>query len=117
MAGKVVDHDGLAHFKSKMTALIDEELKSFPAVVSSGEGFRAFSDGRVEQWGFALIANGNGTRIVFHAAFASKVESVQCTASGSIPVSFSVATDGLVAATVKHNGNGGVYVFWRAIGK
>lgn len=119
MAGNFLDYDGLEYFKGKMLAAIDSMLDGLPAVkiVSSGEGFRAFSDGRIAQWGIAYIANGDGTRVVFPVTFPAEIENVQCTPSGTVSASCVAQADGLGAAKIKHNANGGVYVFWAAIGR
>ena len=119
MAGEFLSLSGLEYFKSKLDAWIDEKIEASPAVkiVTSGEGYVALSDGRILQWEIAYIANGNGTRVVFPVTFPNEIENVQCTASGSVPVACSATADGLGAAQVTHNGNGGVYVFVYAVGR
>lgn len=119
MAGEFLNLAGLEYFKDKLDAWIDDKIEASPAVkiVSSGEGFRAFSDGRIAQWGIAYIANGDGTRVVFPVTFPAEIENVQCTPSGTVPVSCTAKADGLGAAKIKHDGNGGVYVFWAATGR
>lgn len=120
MAGKYLDLTGLGHFKDKLSSEVDTKIEAMPAVkiVYSGEGFRALSNGRIEQWGTAYIANGDGTRVVFPVTFPNKVEDIQCTPIEGVAVSVSATVDGgRGAATIKHNGNGGVQVRWNAEGR
>ena len=118
MAG-FLDLTGLTRFKEKLLAEIDSRLAEWPAVsiVASGEGFVLFSDGRLEQWGTALIANGEaGTRVAFPVSFPNEVQCIKCTPAGDVPVSYSASTDS-EAAVIKHTGNGGVTFFYHVIGK
>lgn len=120
MAGSFLDLVGLARFKEKLLGVVDDKLDGLSAVsiVTSGTGYRVLSDGRIEQWGKVLVADGEGTRLVFPLAFKAAVESVTCTAAGSVPVSYSVEPEeNLGAATIKHNGDGGVVTYYRAIGR
>lgn len=121
MAESWVNKSGLEYFKDKMSSEVDDKLKELAAVsiVLSGTGFRVLSDGRIEQWGKALVANGSGTRVVFPVAFKEAIEGVKCDAIGGVPVSYSVEPEdgSLGAVTIKHNGDGGVETFYRAIGR
>lgn len=114
MADSVLTYAGLAHFKQKL----DEENESAAHIVAAGAGFRALSDGTIEQWGVAKIANGaEGTRIVFPVAFPAAIESIVCASKIGVSVSFSATPDGLGAATIRHNGDGGVETYYHAVGK
>lgn len=120
MSGGLIDIDALTQFKQKMLGVVDDRLSGLSAVsiVASGTGYRVLSDGRIEQWGKVLVLDGEGTRLVFPLTFKTAVESITCTAAGSVPVSYSVNPDeNLGAATIKHNGNGGVVTYYRAIGR
>jgi hypothetical protein len=114
MADSVLTYAGLAHFKQKL----DEENESAAHIVAAGAGFRALSDGTIEQWGVAKIANGStGTRVVFPVAFPTAIESVVCTSRTGVPISYAATPDGLGAATIRHNGDGGVETYYHAVGK
>lgn len=86
-------------------------------VTASGENFKAWSDGRIEQWGKATIANGNaGTQIVLPVACPTEIKSFLPVAVGSAEASFKVTVDSKGAVTVKHNANGGIEIFFYAVG-
>lgn len=86
-------------------------------VTASGDNFTAWSDGRIEQWGQALIANGDsGTQVVLPVACPTEIKSFIPVAAGDVEASFKVTVDSQGAVTVKHNANGGVEIFFYAVG-
>lgn len=118
MADGFLDYVGLARFKEKLLGVVDDKVSNASAgVVSSGQGYRALSDGTIQQWGKALIANDSGTRVVFPVAFPNAVESVTCTAAGDIEVPCAAKPNGLGSVTITHSGNGGIEMYWFAVGK
>ena len=86
-------------------------------VTASGENFRAWSDGRIEQWGKATIANGSaGTKVILPISCPTEIKSFLPVAAGSVEASFKVTIDSQGAVTVKHNANGGIAIFFYAVG-
>ena len=117
MADGFLDYVGLARFKEKLLGVVDDKVSNASAgVVSSGQGYRALLDGTIQQWGKALIANDSGTRVVFPVAFPHAVETVTCEPI-DLEVPHKAVPDGLGAVTITHSGNGGVEMYWFAVGK
>lgn len=86
-------------------------------VTASGENFTAWSDGRIEQWGKATIANGTtGTKVVLPVACPTEIKSFLPVAVGNVEAAFKVTIDSQGAVTVKHNANGGIVIFFYAVG-
>lgn len=103
-------------------ATVREELDAIASaggviVRASGDNFTAWSDGRIEQWGKALIANGSsGTKVVLPIACPTEIKSFIPVASSGVEASFKVTIESKGAVTVKHNANGGVEVYFYAVG-
>ena len=86
-------------------------------VTASGDNFKAWSDGRIEQWGKARIANGStGTKIVLPVSCPNEIKSFIPVASSGVEASFKVTVDSKGAVTVKHNANGGIDILFYAVG-
>ena len=133
---KFLDLTGLSHFKEKTLEAVDDKIEQHASKVvtnnqidtlfndytsptggvNSSTGYRVFGDGFIEQWGKALVASGDGTRIIFPVAFPSAIESIVCSAAGNIGVPCAAQPDGLGAATIVHTANGGMEVYWFAVG-
>lgn len=94
------------------------EVSADAGAIVEAKALAIDADSIVEGTGVAKIANGDeGTRIVFPVAFPTAIESIVCTSKIGVSVSFSATPDGLGAATIRHNGDGGVETYYHAVGK
>lgn len=79
-------------------------------------GFQRLPGGTLVQWGRALIAGGAGTAVVFPTAFPLKCSGVFLTGTGGLSLTFTHGAATLGGVPVTHNGNGGAWVDWLAVG-
>lgn len=78
-------------------------------------GMQKFPNGLIMQWGKTLV-DPSGTQVVFPTAFPNKLTNVSATPIGSVTISLSLSESDSGKCKFVHNGNGGVSVFWLAIG-
>lgn len=98
-------------------ALTPKNLLAAFVKAHGASGFQRLPNGFIVQWGRARIANGDtGTAIVFPTAFPTACTGVYLSSVGSLGVAYSHDTPTAGGVTVRHNGNGGAWTEWLAVG-
>lgn len=107
----------------EVAAMLDGSKAVTPSAIpaafpnTKGEtGVQKLPNGLILQWGKALI-DSSGTQIIFPTAFPTKCANISAIVNGgTVAPTLFVSNFDTGKATLKSNGNGGVNVFWAAIG-